>query len=177
MPKIAIYKETLSPFDGDQYVIDTDRTFGGYKQGDLICHCYPFFDIPLKLELSIRTNGDLSFRSWKWDDKQINNRYLHTFEKPKNFTPTAEQCDTVSGLWSGRIKFEGLKIAVGATVQDICHVNVAREEQLLNKKIYLNFSSVAGNMDKVNHIADKIENAIVNDQINKEENYLKGLER
>lgn len=189
MSKIAIFKENSAPFEGDKYEIDTNRAFGGYKKGDLICHCNPFLDVPLKLELAINPNGDLSFRKWEWTDKP-NNQYLHTFETPQKFTPTAEQCDTVSGLWSGRIKFEGLTIAVGGTVQDICPVNHEREEQLLNQKIFLNASfsaednkissgeTIADNIDKVNRIANKIEQAIANDQISKEENHqLNGSER
>jgi hypothetical protein len=53
------------------------------------------------------------------------------------FVPTAEQIDTVNGLFSGRIKFEGLKIAVGGTVQRICPIDLQREEKLTGKKIYL----------------------------------------
>ena len=45
--------------------------------------------------------------------------------------------DTVSGLFSERILYEGLHIPIGATVQEICPINIKREEELIGKKIYL----------------------------------------
>ena len=53
------------------------------------------------------------------------------------FTPTEAQADTVNGLFSGRIKFEGLKLAVGSTLQRICPIDLQREEKLIGEKIYL----------------------------------------
>ena len=136
MQKIAIKREPCSTlFEGEMYEIDTYRHFGGYEIGDLVCYCTPFFGVPLKLEIAIRVNGDLIFRKWDWSLDRI--RYLYTYEKPDKFIPTQAQCETVNGLWSGRIKFEGLKLDVGETVQDICPINVEQEEQLLNKKIVL----------------------------------------
>ena len=137
MQKIAIKREPCSTlFEGEMYEIDTYRPFGGYEKGDLVCYCTPFFGVPLKLYIAIRANGDLIFREWSWNLKN-QNTYLHTSEKPNEFIPTQAQCETVNGLWSGRIKFEGLKLDVGETVQDICPINVEQEEQLLNKKIGL----------------------------------------
>ena len=136
MAKIAIISEGLgSPFKGDKYEVDTSRPFGGYEAGDLMCHVQPFFGVPLTLYMAIRKNGDLIFRSWTWSD--VGNCYLHTDEKPDKFTATPEQIDTVNGLFSGRILFEGLKIAVGATVQDICPIDVKHEEELTGNKIFL----------------------------------------
>ena len=86
-----------------------------------------------ELYIAIRANGDLIFRKWDWSEDRI--RYLYTYEKPDKFIPTQAQCETVNGLWSGRIKFEGLKLDVGETVQDICPINVEQEGQLLDKKI------------------------------------------
>ena len=157
MTKIAILRDKIGgfPFEGDKYEVNLSREFGGYEPGDLICHINPFFNIPLNLEIAIRQNGDLIFRSWNWDMNGEWNIYLHTDEKgqaeweaenrgkenainiSKPFIPTEEQIDTVNGLFSGRIKFEGLKLPVGATVQKICPIDVKREEMLLNKKIYL----------------------------------------
>lgn len=140
MAKITLHDVSLdySPKKSD-YTININREFGGYQDGDLICRINPFFEIPLKLEIAIRKDGSIIFRSWKWAD---GNPYLHTNEQPVGetshpFIPTQEQIDTVSGLFSGRIKFEGLHLAIGATVQRICPVDVKKEEKLIGKKIYL----------------------------------------
>jgi len=149
--RIAVLKEFGSPFEGEQYEVDLTRQFGGYERGDLICSVCPFGAtyLPLELEIAIRMDGSLIFRAWNFVKNM--NYYLHTREismkehdKVKEerphiipFVPTIEQIDTVNGLFSGRIKFEGLKIAVGGTVQDICPIDVKREEMLTGKKIYL----------------------------------------
>lgn len=134
--KISVKKEWMSIFEGEEYVIDLGRKFGGYQKGDLICHIQPWLQMPLELEIAIRTDGNMIFRSWSFSDR--GNNYLHTTEIPEKFTATPEQIDTVNGLWSGRIKFEGLKLAVGATMQKICPINVHKEEELEGKKIFLN---------------------------------------
>lgn len=145
--KIAILKEITSPFNGDQYVVDLHRKFEGYEPGDLICGCTPFIGMPLRLEIAIRQNGNLVFRRWEWVRSE--NYYLQTTEVsekeyrkndkeyPKPFIPTREQIDTVNGLFSGRIMFDGIKLAPGASLQRICPINANREEELIGKKIYL----------------------------------------
>lgn len=145
MAKIAVLKQphSFENFDGEQYIIDTSREFGGYEAGDIICSECPFFGIPLKLEIAIRKNGKLIFRAWTFispDSTGGGNGYLHTrmseLEKSQ-FKATEEQIDTVSGLFSGRIKFEGIKLSPGATLQAICPINFATEEKRIGRKIYL----------------------------------------
>lgn len=145
--KIAILKDSNSPFNGDQYVIDLSRRFEGYEPGDLKCYCNPFLQIPLKLEIAIRKNGELVFRAWEWTDNgychlqtdEISekdfNKHPVSWRKP--FVPTEEQIDIVNGLFSGRITFEGLRLAPGSSLQKICPINVNREEKLTGQKIYL----------------------------------------
>lgn len=144
--KIKILIERNICFDGDEYTVDLDRRMDPYTPGDLICYVFPFFSsIPLRLEIAIRADGSLSFRSWSFSAG--GSHYLHTYELPASacqnnaysphFTATSEQIDTVNGLFSGRIRFEGLKLAVGATVQDICPIDVQREEELVGHRIYL----------------------------------------
>lgn len=138
--KIIIEKDwyTSYIFSGDQYVVDLDRRFEGYQRGDLICNVCPFGPnpkFPLQLEIAIRADGSLAFRNWSFTAGS-SDQYMHTCE-PDTFVPTAEQIDTVNGLFSGRIKFDGLKIAVGATVQKICPIDVAAEEKKIGEKIYL----------------------------------------
>lgn len=135
MAKIAILSNWFSKIDGEQYEVDTDRKSDGYEKGDLLCYVHPFFGVPLRLDIAIRANGQLAFRSWSWGTNE--NNYLHTYAKPEDFTATPEQIDTVNGLFSGRIRFEGLKLAVGGTVQHVCPIDVAKEEKLTDKKIFL----------------------------------------
>jgi hypothetical protein len=144
--QIKILKYPYACFDGDEYTVDLERKMDSYTPGDLICYVSPFdLDFPLRLKIAIRSDGSLAFRSWEFGAEH--NNYLQTFEKSvadcegksmsSPFVPTAEQIDTVNGLFSGRIKFEGLKLAVGATVQRICPIDVKREEDLVGHKIYL----------------------------------------
>ena len=144
--QIKILKYPYACFDGDEYTVDLERKMDPYTPGDLICYVSPFaLDFPLRLEIAIRADGSIAFRAWAFTAKA--NGYLHTTERPAKecegeayatpFIPTAEQTDTVNGLFSGRIKFEGLKLAVGATVQRICPIDVKREEELVGHKIYL----------------------------------------
>lgn len=145
--KIAILNEGSSKFKGEQYVVDLSRKFQGYESGDLKCDCNPFIGIPLRLKIAIRKNGELIFRGWEWHEGGY--LHLHTNEisekeyresgneYKKPFVPTKEQIDTVNGLFSGRITFEGLELAPGASLQKICPINVKREEELIGKKIYL----------------------------------------
>lgn len=122
-------------FEGEEYLIDTDD-WGVRKDGDLYCFGSPFSGVPLELAIAIRTDGSVALRSWTWSKNS--NPYFHTHETPNTFTATDEQIDTVNGLLSGRIKFEGLKLSIGATIQDICPINREREEKLTGKRIYLN---------------------------------------
>ena len=146
MYKVAIKKDQIpdSTFEGEEYVIDFDRDFEGYQIGDLICVTAPFLGVPATLEIAIRKNGEIAFRSWSWNGG--GNDYLHTTEVAagreqnafqKAFAPTQEQIDTVNGLFSGRIKFDGLKLKPGKTLLDICPIDINREEERVHHKIYL----------------------------------------
>lgn len=125
----------------ESYTVDTDRKFGGFEIGDMICHICPFLGVPLQLEMAIRKDGTLHFRAWTW--VQECNSYLHTREVAQSENPfvrpfeaTQEQRDTVAGLVSGRIKFEGLKLAVGKTVLDVTKPDFDAEEKRTGKQMY-----------------------------------------
>lgn len=144
--EITVVHEFGSPFETETYTVDLNRRFEGYKLGDLVCTVCPFgYELPLQLELAIRADGSMAFRKWSFVPESI--PYLHTAEKPeaecsgnpylRPFKPTAEQVDTVNGLFSGRIKFEGLKLSVGGSVQHICPINVEQEENMTGKRIFL----------------------------------------
>lgn len=139
MNKIAVLsdpRDMIKIFEGEQYIIDLDRELEEYDDSDLVCFGFPF-RIPLKLKLAIKKDGTFSFICWEWDTLHSTNHYFHTYAKADNFPATPEQIDTVNGLFSGRIRFEGLMLAIGATIQEICPINKEREEQLIGKKIYL----------------------------------------
>lgn len=124
-------------FEGDFYEVDISRKFGEVEPGDIICYCHPFSsDLPLKLKIAIRINGDIIFMGWEFYYDR--NHYLHTDYTSNDIKPTSEQVDTVNGLWSGRIRFEGLKLAVGKSLCDLCTINIKREEELIGRRIYLN---------------------------------------
>lgn len=144
MAKITIHGQYGSPFEGESYTLDTDRKYDGWKErkptredGDILCHIQPFLGIPLTLNIAIRKDGSLFFRSWEWNGG--GNNYLHTMDTlPPHLLdrepPTEEQIDTVNGLFSGRIKFEGLKLPVGASLQEICPIDVKKEEKKSGKR-------------------------------------------
>lgn len=145
MKKLAIFKNEFESrsfksryqtFQGDQYIIDLDRESDPYEVGDLSCFVDPFSGYPIRLYVAISVNGALKFGGWEF--LEGGNTYLHTYETPDKFKATQEQIDTVNGLFSGRIRFEGLKIAVGATVQSVCPIDVEKEEKLTGEKIFLN---------------------------------------
>lgn len=113
--------------------VDLNKKFEGYQPGDLIIGGFPFHYLPLELELAIRVDGSIVFRKWNW--RNGCGQYFHTDEKELKATP--QQIETVSGLWSGRIDYMGIKIAIGGTIQEICPIDVENEEKLKGEKIYL----------------------------------------
>lgn len=135
---VVDYEEYLKePVD---YVVDFQREFEGFEEGDLIISGNPFDgtgQVPIELELGIRKNGEIIFRKWKLSDV---GPYFHTGARivDRNFTATEEQTNTVSGLSSGRLKFDGLKLKIGASVFKICPFDQEKEEKMLGEDIYLN---------------------------------------
>lgn len=132
---ISVKHQMGARFDGDEYCIDLSRPFCGYEEGDLIMRGTPFVPMPLELEIAIRKDGHLIFRAWQWVDGT--NPYFHAPSFLTGFEPTETQRETVAGLFSGRIKFEGLKIAIGGTTQNICPIDLEAEEARIGKVLYL----------------------------------------
>lgn len=108
-----------------------------YTRGGMICSVSPWGSkgMPLVLSLCICPDGGILHRGWSWGGSL--NPYLQTSDNPEDINITEEMKDTVSGLFSGRITVDGLKIAVGNTVQKIAPVNLKKEEELTGEKIYL----------------------------------------
>ena len=124
--KLAFFKEDHGPlFEEEQYVIDVNRPIEGKESGDLVCYCTPF-RAPLRLEFAIRADGSLSFRSWRFVEPNKLNPNLHTDEYSvaeagsKGFVPTDAQLHAINELRIGRLRFEGLRLTVGSTLQGFC---------------------------------------------------------
>jgi len=115
------------------YLHEKDDTV--YVPGGMICDICPFFDVPLQLSICICPDGDILHRGWHWVNTR--NPYLHTISEKENVTVTKEMEKTIAGLFSGRIKFKNIKLAVGATVQEICPIDIKKEEQRTGQTIYL----------------------------------------
>lgn len=150
--KIAIIKENCPPFDGEQYIVDLGRRSEERQDGDIDCSMMPFFGLNLALEVAIRRDGSIAFRKWDMSGKHLfygletsalneedarEKNKSHGSPVCKATIPTPEQIDTVNGLWSERIRFEGLKLYAGSSLQRICPIDVKREEQLTGRRIYL----------------------------------------
>lgn len=118
--------------------VDVRKNYGKcYEKGSMICKVAPWESsgCPLTLEIAITPSGEILFRGWDWFGK--GNSYLHTRADIYEVRVTKAMIDTVNGIFSGRILVEGMKIAVGKTVQLICPIDVEKEEELTGEKIYL----------------------------------------
>lgn len=109
-----------------------------YKKGAMICFVAPWSSsgCPLTLSISICPDGSILHRGWSWTDDRACN-YLHTTAKAEDVEVTSEMKETLAGLWSGRIKVDGIKIAVGATPQRICPINLKDEEKRAGKQLFV----------------------------------------
>lgn len=130
------------------YCLDLDRACAPNMEGDLNIHGGAFGLLPIEMNLAIRMDGEIVFKGWEFHNTGFYALYFHTSQKPEDIIPTEEQVDTVNALWSGRKTFEGLKLSIGATVQEICPIDVDKEEKLLHKKIWLNHGSRNKGLEK-----------------------------
>jgi hypothetical protein len=124
-------------FDGDVTIDMGTRDGEMYRAGGMICSIAPWActGCPITLKICICPDGDILIRSWDWNGDA--NQYLHTSDNPADVNVTPTMRETVAGLFSGRIKINGIKIPVGESVQDICPIDLAAEEKRINSKIYL----------------------------------------
>ena len=138
--KITVHKD----FIGNDVTIDTDRRDKDVcgPQGSMECVVHPVFGLPLELEILITPDGKIIHRGYEWGNSGgKGNTYLHVAEHSEliwgKVTPTPEMAETLAGLFSGRIKIDGIKIAVGASPQKICPIALEEEEKRINKTIFL----------------------------------------
>jgi hypothetical protein len=119
--------------------IDFGRKHGDmYRRGGMICTAAPWESsgCPITLNICICPDGESLHRGWEWSGDS--NTYLHSITKAEAVEVTQEMQNTISGLFSGRILVDGVKIAVGSSVQQICPIDHEKEESLIGRKIYLN---------------------------------------
>lgn len=109
------------PYKGDVEIY-VRKNYGGkvYEKGSMLCRVTPWegHGCPLTLDIAITPTGEILFRGWDWSGS--GNAYLHKYNDDIEITD--DMCDTVAGLFSGRIKFEGIKIAVGKSLLELCPI-------------------------------------------------------
>lgn len=140
MTKISIKKSlTISDFEGDEYIVNLDRHFEGYEEGDILIYGNPFGTLqklPLQLNVAIRKDGTIIFRSWTFRADVLVRGYFHVDNICKNIVPTDDQINTVAGLFSGRLNYEGLRLSPGKSLLQLCPFDPKNEEKKLIKKYF-----------------------------------------
>ena len=135
-------------FEGDEYVIDFEREREGViDTGAIRCTIAPWSTQAylMTLTIDIRRDGSMQFISWEYSDKEAM-YYLQAAwltrrdHKEGRFVATDAQRETVCGLMSGRLRFEGLKLLVGQTVMEVAGLteeDFEAEEARCGRKIVL----------------------------------------
>ncbi len=132
--KITIHDD----YENKDFTIITGQRYGKemYRHGGMLCKVAPWStECPLTLDICICPDGEILIRDWNFSGDA--NAYLHTTDRKEDVTVTPEMEATIAGLFSGRILIDGLKIAVGSSVQAICQINLKEEEKRIDKKIYI----------------------------------------
>lgn len=134
--------EENRPFTEMEYEFDMTRPVEPYQPVSIVlCGC-PFARMGLytMLTLAIQPDGSIAFRGWKEEKYCIAEYFSLGAFYSEAFSPTQSQRDTMAGLFSGRIRWEGLRILIGMMPQKICPIDIEAEEKRLGKKAII-FSS------------------------------------
>lgn len=137
-------------FEGDEYVIDFGREREGeIDTGAIRCTIAPWstqaYLYLMTLTIDIRRDGSMQFISWEYANKEAV-YYLQAAwltrrdHKEGRLVATTAQKETVLGLVSGRLRFEGLKLPVGQTVMEVAGLSgedFEAEEARCGRKIVL----------------------------------------
>lgn len=135
-------------FEGDEYVIDFGREREGeIDTGAIRCTIAPWSTQAylMTLTFDIRRDGSMQFISWEYADLDapfyLQAAYLTRRDhKEGRLVATTAQKETVLGLVSGRLRFEGLKLPVGQTLMEVAGLSgedFAAEEARCGRKIVL----------------------------------------
>ena len=125
-------------YDGDITIDMRNRSEKVHEAGGMICKVAPWAasGCPITLGICICPSGEILIRGWEWNGG--GGPYMHVKNLSlEEINATPEMRETVNGLFSGRIKVEGIKIAVGASVQRVCPIDLEAEEARTGKTIYL----------------------------------------
>lgn len=157
-----------APFEGGEYTLDLTRRPEREKPDCIQMWGCPFAEIgiPFILGLSIDSNGKILFRGWEYHFREVGSitakiymaeeerisvcgkYFLPTkpFEKYcfDTFQPTKEQAETIAGLFSGRIRWEGLRILIGGKLQQLCPIDIEAEAKRWHKKAKIRSSFPKG---------------------------------
>lgn len=128
--------ERNRPFTGMEYEFDMLRPPQPYQYGSIVLCGSPFTRMGLytMLTLAIQPDGSIVFRGWKEVQYLASEYFGLGAYYSEAFTPTQNQRDTMDGLFSGRIRWEGLRILIGMMPQKICPINIEAEEKRWGKK-------------------------------------------
>lgn len=138
MTNIQIHIQTddpKAPFSGREYIINPQRPAEPYTPLSLMIYGNPFANIGLGvlLGLAIHTDGTILFRGWELNQHATSPYFYPTKDCPQSMQLTQKQKDTVAGLFSGRILFEGLRLLIGSQIQQLCPVNIEAEARRFHK--------------------------------------------
>jgi hypothetical protein len=104
----------------------------------LVCKPWDIDNLNIYLKIAIDTEGRLTY-VWTTESSEANH-YLHLdctyFKENNKVEKTDAMMETIEGLFSGRIKIDNYKVAVGGTAQ-VKPLNLEREEEKIGKQIFL----------------------------------------
>lgn len=139
--RLSLYRESLenAPFDGDDYEIDPNRKADAIPQRSIFLYGCPFAEMgfPVVLRLAIAPDGTILFNGWDFCGGGCLYFHAEKWSLPNYLRdkPTENQAETIAGLFSGRIKWDGLRLLIGATLQEICPIDLDAEAARWNKEV------------------------------------------
>lgn len=130
------------PFVENKYKFDITRPVEPRQTGSIIICGSPFARMGLytMLTLAIQPDGSIVFQGWKEVKYGVSEYFTLGAYYSDAFSPTQNQRDTMDGLFSGRVRWEGLHILIGMMPQKICPINIKAEEKRWGRKATI-FSS------------------------------------
>lgn len=124
------------PFTEMEYEFDMTRPAEPRNPESIVLSGSPFTKMGLNtlLTLAIQPDGSIAFRGWKEEKYCVAEYFSLDAIYSESFSPTQKQRDTMAGLFSGRIRWEGLRILIGMMPQKICPINIKAEEKRWGRK-------------------------------------------
>ncbi len=139
--QLSLYRESLenAPFDGDDYEINPNRKADVIPKGCIFLYGCPFAEMgfPVVLRIAISPDGTILFNGWDFCGSGCLYFHVEKWSLPYYLRqkPTKKQAETISGLFSGRIKWEGIRLLIGMTPQEVCPIDIEAEAARWGKKV------------------------------------------